>query len=144
MNKISRRSWLLVPANKAALIARAAQSGADVVVLDLVEFVVEQEKAAARGSFAAALQAARAGGAEVFAQVDPTALHDDLAACVVPGLAGIVVTRAESMKPMPCSRDWRRSAASLPARCRSSPRLKPRAAIMLRTKSAAPVRASLR
>lgn len=97
MSKISRRSWLLVPTNKPALIARAAQSGADVIVLDLAEFVVEQEKAAARGNFAAALQAARAGGAEVFAQVDPTALHDDLAACVMPGLAGIVVTRAESM-----------------------------------------------
>ncbi len=97
MSKISRRSWLLVPANKPALIERAARSGADVVVLDLAEFVVERDKTAARANFAAALQAARAGGAEVFAQVDPTALPDDLAACVMTGLAGIVVTRAESI-----------------------------------------------
>src|SRR4051812_32063834 len=91
-----RRSWLLVPVSKPDLIERAAKSGADVVVLDLAELVVEADRESARESFAAALQSARAGGAEVFAQVDPTALHDDLTACVHPGLAGIVMTRAES------------------------------------------------
>jgi len=91
-----RRSWLLVPVSKPDLIARAAKSGADVVVLDLAEFVVEADRESARESFAAALQSVREGGAEVFAQVDPTALHDDLTACVYPGLAGIVMTRAES------------------------------------------------
>ncbi|MEO7726184.1 MAG: aldolase/citrate lyase family protein [Burkholderiales bacterium] len=91
-----RRSWLLVPVSKPDLIARAARAGADVIVLDLAEFVVDADKPAARASFAAALNTAQAGGAEVFAQVDPTALHDDLPACVWAGLAGIVVTRAES------------------------------------------------
>jgi citrate lyase subunit beta/citryl-CoA lyase len=91
-----RRSWLLAPVSKADLVARAAKSGADVIVLDLAEFVVEADRESARESFATALQSARAGGAEVFAQVDPTALHADLTACVHPGLAGIVITRAES------------------------------------------------
>src|SRR3954468_2193834 len=92
-----RRSWLLVPVSKPDLIARAAKSGADVIVLDLAEFVVEADRQSARESFAAALQSTRETGAEIFAQVDPTALYDDLTACVHPGLAGIVVTRAESV-----------------------------------------------
>ncbi len=91
-----RRSWLLVPASRPDGIERAARSGADVVVLDLAELVVEADREAARAAFADSLRTANAGGAEVFAQVDPTALHDDLGACVHPGLAGVVITRAES------------------------------------------------
>jgi citrate lyase subunit beta / citryl-CoA lyase len=96
MTEKIRRSWLLVAVSKPDLIARAAKSGADVIVLDLAEFVAEADRAAARENFAATLQAAQAGGAEIFAQVDPTALHADLMACVWPGLSGVVVTRAES------------------------------------------------
>lgn len=96
MSANPRRSWLLVPVSKPDLVGRAARAGADVIVLDLVEFVIEQDKTAARANFAAAIKTASARGAEIFAQVDPTALHDDLAACVWPGLSGVVVTRAES------------------------------------------------
>ena len=71
-------------------------SAADVVVIDLVELVVAAERSEARRSFRAALATARAGGAEIFAQIDPLALRDDLDACVWPGLRGVVVTRAES------------------------------------------------
>ena len=97
MSGKARRSWLVVPVSKPDLIARAAKSGADVIVLDLAEFVVEADRESARTNFAAALQSARSAGAEAFAQVDPTALYDDLNACVHPGLAGIVITRAESV-----------------------------------------------
>ncbi len=96
MSKKARRSWLLAPVSTPDLIARAAHSGADVIVLDLVEFVAEADKADARANFGAAFVAACAGGAEIFAQIDPTAAPDDLAACVRPGLSGVVVTRAES------------------------------------------------
>jgi citrate lyase subunit beta/citryl-CoA lyase len=92
-----RRSWLIAPASKPELVERAARSGADVVVVDLAEFVLEADRESARATFADAMSAAAAQGAEVFAQVDPTALHDDLTACVHPGLAGIVITRAESI-----------------------------------------------
>ena len=85
-----------MPVSKPELVARAARSGADVIVLDLAELVAEVDRQEARANFAAALETARAGGAEVFAQVDPTALHDDLRACARPGLSGVVVTRAES------------------------------------------------
>ena len=97
MSGKARRSWLVVPVSKPDLIARAAKSGADVIVLDLAEFVVEADRESARMDFAAALQSARSAGAAVFAQVDPTALYDDLNACVHPGLAGVVITRAESV-----------------------------------------------
>ena len=97
MSKQTRRSWLLVPASKPELIARAARSGADAIVLDLAEFVVDGDRHAARKNMQAAMQTVRAGGAEVFAQVDPAALHADLHACVWPGLVGVVVTRAESV-----------------------------------------------
>ena len=96
MNKKIRRSWLLVPMSKAELIAQAARSAADAIVLDLVELVVAADRESAGKNVRAALQTARAGGTEIFAQVDPAALHDDLHACVWPGLSGVVVTRAES------------------------------------------------
>ena len=96
MSETIRRSWLLVPMSKAEQIAQARESGADVIVLDLVELVAEREKPAARERVQAAIQTARAGGAEVFAQIDPESLDADLHACVWPGLGGVVVSRAES------------------------------------------------
>lgn len=90
------RSWLLVPASKPELISQAAQSGADAVVLDLVELVAEKEKPAARENFQAAIHTVKAGGAGVFAQIDPDFLYIDLQACVWPGLSGIVISRTGS------------------------------------------------
>lgn len=94
MSDAARKSWLLVPASKADLIAQAASSGADVVVLDLAELVAEKDKPAARQNMKAAI--AQAGGAEVFAQVAAQALDADLNACVWPGLSGVVISRAET------------------------------------------------
>jgi citrate lyase subunit beta/citryl-CoA lyase len=96
MDKKIRKSWLLAPASKPELIARAAQSGADVVVLDLVELVADRDKPAARKNVRAAIQTVMTAGAAVYAQVDPAQLDTDLAACVWPGLSGVVVTRVES------------------------------------------------
>ena len=96
MNRKTRRSWLLVPMSKPELIAQAARSAADAIVLDLVEQVIAADRDAARKNVRAALQTAQAGGAEIFVQIDPAALLDDLHACVWPGLSGVVVTRAES------------------------------------------------
>ncbi len=93
-----RRSWLLVPASKPELIAQASQSGADVIVLDLVELVAAKEKDAARASVQDAIHIVKAGGVEVFAQIDPDFHYIDLHACVWPGLSGVVVSRAESSR----------------------------------------------
>ncbi len=100
MSKSMRRSWLLVPMSKPELIAPAAQSGADAVVLDLVELVADAAKRAAREKVEAAIDTVKAGGAEVFVQVDPAALPADLQACVRPGLSGVVISRAASSAQM--------------------------------------------
>src|SRR5215216_3208595 len=92
----NRRSWLLVAASGAAQIEEAARSGVDVVVLDLVELIAARDKAAVRSNFRAALAGATNAGVEVFAQIDPSSAQSDLAACVWPGLAGIVISRAEA------------------------------------------------
>ncbi len=91
-----QRSWLVVPASKADAIALAAKSGADVIVLDLVEFVRGEQKSSAREKMRAAIEAVRANGAQVYAQIDPQNHETDLRACVWPGLSGVVVSRAES------------------------------------------------
>jgi citrate lyase subunit beta/citryl-CoA lyase len=90
------RSWLLVPASRPDQIAQASRSGADVIVLDFVELVADEHKAAAREKARTTIDAARAGGAEVFAQTAAGSLAADLRACVWPGLSGVVVSRAES------------------------------------------------
>ena len=91
-----RKSWLVVPASKPRAIEEAAHSGADVVVLDLVELIAERDKGTARSQFRQVLTGAGTTGSEVFAQIDPSCAESDLAACVWPGLAGVVISRAES------------------------------------------------
>src|SRR5689334_18023018 len=91
-----RRSWLLVPMSSAQSIVEAAQAGADVVVLDLVELVAEKDKDAARNGSSAALQSVCTSGAHVYAQVNPERMEADLRACVWKGLTGVVVSRTES------------------------------------------------
>ena len=91
-----RRSWLLTPVSDTEAVERAHLSGADVVLLDLVEFVAEEYKPAARDALESAIQSVAAGGAEVFVQVDPELLYADLRAAVHPGLTGVVVARLES------------------------------------------------
>jgi citrate lyase subunit beta/citryl-CoA lyase len=91
-----RRSWLLVPVLQPERLAAAPSAGADVIVLDLSEFVAEADKPGARDSVAQNLDTAKTGGAEVFVQVDPEVLLADLSASVWPGLDGVVVSRAET------------------------------------------------
>ena len=91
-----RRSWLLAPASKEERIERAHLAGSDVVVLDLVDFVAEEDKPSAREKIAEAIDQVKAGGAEAFVQVDPELLYADLRASVWPGLSGIIIARLES------------------------------------------------
>jgi citrate lyase subunit beta / citryl-CoA lyase len=91
------RSWLLVSMSKAADIERATRSGADVVVLDLVELVADNDKAAARQNARAAIERVRASGARVYVQTTPDAYEADLRASMCAALEGVVVSRAESV-----------------------------------------------
>ena len=91
-----RRSWLLVPMSKADRLPQARQAHADVVVLDLAEFVTEEDKPAAREGVRTAINALQGCGVEVFAQVDAELLYADAYACVWPGLTGVLISRLES------------------------------------------------
>jgi citrate lyase subunit beta / citryl-CoA lyase len=91
-----RRSWLMVPSDDATQVEQAAASAADVIVLDLMEFVPEGTKPAAREHLPEAIRGVAQGGAEVFAQVDKELLYADLSAAVWPGLSGILIPRLES------------------------------------------------
>src|SRR5215510_4950086 len=95
-----RRSWLLVPMSKVDRLAQARQAQADVVVLDLVEFVTDEDKPAARERVHASINALQGCGTEIFAQVDPEVLYADVQACVWPGLSGVLISRLESPEQM--------------------------------------------
>ena len=91
-----RRSWLLTPVSLSERVSKAPSACADVIVLDLAEFVAESDKPAARELLRECLLPAKSTGAEVFVQIDPELMLADLSAAIWPGLDGIVVTRAES------------------------------------------------
>ena len=91
------RSLLFVPGHHARRIAKALESPADAVIIDLEDAVPPAEKEAARANAAAAL-ADRAAPA-VYVRVNgagDSGCLDDLLAVTRPGLAGIVLPKAES------------------------------------------------
>jgi citrate lyase subunit beta / citryl-CoA lyase len=94
MNLLIRRSNLLVAMSDAASVASAWKHDADAVTLDLVGQATH--RGAEKDTLKAAITAVAKGGAEVFVRVDKAALQADLEAAVWPGLAGIMLARAES------------------------------------------------
>ncbi len=86
-----QRSWLIAPANDDARLAAAADSGADVVVLDLQDTVHETKKHEARAGVKDAISEMRAHGSEVYVRCDPELLYADFAASVWRGLHGVVL-----------------------------------------------------
>jgi citrate lyase subunit beta/citryl-CoA lyase len=86
----------MVPSDDAAQVEQAVASAADVIVLDVMEFVPEGMKPAARERLPEVIRNAAQGGAEVFVQVDKELLYADLSAAVWPGLSGILIPRLES------------------------------------------------
>ena len=91
------RSLLFVPGDSERKFAKGRAAGADVLILDLEDAVAPSMKQAARGMVAAWLSEADTVEASLFVRVNPldTGLTaDDLAAVVRPGLAGILVPKA--------------------------------------------------
>jgi len=94
------RSLLFVPADSERKLAKSLASPADVLILDLEDAVAESRKVEARRMAAEfiARQATRIG-AKLYVRINPldTALAmGDLAAVVVPGLAGIMLPKTKS------------------------------------------------
>ncbi|MGE3537092.1 MAG: CoA ester lyase [Candidatus Tectimicrobiota bacterium] len=92
-----RRSWLIVPAHDSARLDEAAQSGADVVVLDLQDLVHDTKKHAARAAVREAIPRLCARGVEVFVRSDLELLYADLQASVWRGLSGVLLPGVTSV-----------------------------------------------
>jgi citrate lyase subunit beta / citryl-CoA lyase len=91
------RSLLFVPGDSAKKFARACQSGADVLILDLEDAVAPAMKEVARVQVSEWLGQAEEASPNLFVRVNPldTGLTEaDLEAVVRPGLAGILVPKA--------------------------------------------------
>src|SRR6478672_3740457 len=88
------RSYLFVPGNRPERFDKACAAGADAVIVDLEDAVPSADKAAARAALAAWLSPqkpvlVRINGA------DSAWFEDDLLLAAKPGVAGIVLPKAE-------------------------------------------------
>lgn len=100
MTALKLRSLLFVPADSERKLAKATGCPADVLILDLEDSVTDARKAAARDTALAFItdQAAKLT-ARLFVRINPLdsgLAMDDLAAVVVPGLAGIMLPKTHS------------------------------------------------
>src|SRR5512139_3382470 len=110
MSRVRGRSWLYVPGNRPDRFDKAYAAGADAVIVDLEDAVPPAEKGRARDAVAAWLSPAhpvlvRVNGAETEWFVR------DLAACDAPGVAGIVLPKADVIDESVVSLCKRRGAA---------------------------------
>jgi citrate lyase subunit beta/citryl-CoA lyase len=91
------RSLLFVPGDSEKKFAKASQTAADVLILDLEDSVAPAIKPEARRLVASWLDRAEEASAALFVRPNPLnsgLIDDDLAAVVRPGLAGLLVPKA--------------------------------------------------
>lgn len=92
------RSMLYVPAASERFVSKAAERGADAVILDLEDGVAPSEKAAARGRLADSVRRSGAAGADVFVRVNRPLRQTlaDVEAAVRAGARGILLAKTDS------------------------------------------------
>lgn len=94
------RSWLFIPGDSPAKIAKAASAGADAVIFDLEDSVALPQKPAARACVAEALRGREAADpVQYWVRINPLAGAEalaDLAGVMAAAPAGIVLPKAES------------------------------------------------
>lgn len=88
------RSLLFVPASRPERFDKALAAGADAVIVDLEDAVAPHEKERARAALAAWLDPARPVLVRINA-VDTPWFGDDLALCAHPGVAAVMLPKAE-------------------------------------------------
>ncbi len=96
---MASRSYLFVPGNRPERFDKACTAGADVVIVDLEDAVAPGDKASAREALRAWLSPAK----PVFVRInaaDTSWFADDLALVALPGVAGIVLPKAEAAAPL--------------------------------------------
>lgn len=92
------RSGLFVPVNVERFLAKASSRGADVIQLDLEDSIAPGDKADARKAVPAAVERIRGEGrSDILVRINqPLELAvRDLEAAVLPGVDGVMVTKAE-------------------------------------------------
>ena len=91
------RSFLFVPASRPERIAKAIATAADVVIVDVEDAVAPADKPAARAALLAWLDAHPGERVVVRVNAADTVWHaEDLAACRHPGIAGVMLPKADS------------------------------------------------
>ena len=97
MDSFLPRSYLFVPGNRPDRFAKACASGADAVIIDLEDSVPPEEKDAARASVDQWLSPDQ----PVLIRINDANskwFRDDLVLCGKPGIAGIVLPKAETVE----------------------------------------------
>ncbi len=90
------RSFLFVPGNKASMLDKAAQAGADAVILDLEDSVPLADKEIARDLVAARIAPLAEQGERVWVRINKSAhIYDyaDILAIAQPGLEGVMISK---------------------------------------------------
>lgn len=119
------RSYLFVPGNRPERFSKACSAGADAVIIDLEDAVPATEKAPARSDIAAWLSASQPVSQPVSQPISQPVLirinssdsrwfNDDLELCKLPGVAGIVLPKAEQLDDILQARSVGDSIAVLP------------------------------
>lgn len=101
----SARSWLFVPGDRSDRFAKAAASGADMVVLDLEDAVAEGAKASAREAVTRCVGVARTACVRINAHGTPSYDADVAALAGLPGLAAVLVPKAEDPQALAALRE---------------------------------------
>jgi citrate lyase subunit beta/citryl-CoA lyase len=94
MSAATARSLLFVPGNRPERFAKACAAGADAVIVDLEDAVPRSDKLAARMALAGWLSPAHPVLVRINS-ADSEWFRDDLAVCGLPGVAGVVLPKAE-------------------------------------------------
>ena len=94
MDSALPRSYLFVPGDRPERFDKACAAGADAVIVDLEDAVAPDRKAAAQAAVAAWLSSAKPVLLRVNG-IDSEWFGDDLELCKRPGVAGIVLPKAE-------------------------------------------------
>lgn len=92
-------SYLFVPGNRPERFAKACNSGAHAVIVDLEDAVAPQDKAAARAACAAALSARQPVHVRINS-ADTEWFRDDVQMCRAPGVAGVMLPKAERVEDL--------------------------------------------
>lgn len=97
-NSFDARSLLCIPADAERFFVKAADRGADLIVLDLEDGVAPAVKARARAALLALVEALHGKGALVYVRVnnEPALLSQDVQAAVYSGADGIVMPKVEA------------------------------------------------